>query len=139
MMFMVSCLVTMVFWLHRHGLLDSGPGQHMAAKPGLVQELETVPYTPELFSGENDDERQPDECSICQDSFDAEKPIKRTPCGHYFHEECLGNWLGNFARSCPLCRNDLEEALEHRDAFDMEAGEVPPSRRLNQQDSGAHL
>mmetsp|Transcript_115440 Transcript_115440/g.246722 ORF Transcript_115440/g.246722 Transcript_115440/m.246722 type:complete len:211 (+) Transcript_115440:2-634(+) len=126
MMFMVSCLVTMIFWLHRHGFLETGPGPAMAAKPGLIEEIETVAYRSELFatSGEDADDMQPPECSICQEEFNDENPIKRTPCGHFFHEECLGNWLGNFARSCPLCRTDLEEAMEHRDASELERGEV---------------
>ena len=70
------------------------------------------------------------ECCICMMEFDssesAEKIIIRTKCGHLFHRECLGGWLGrnwnvtshNQSRNrsynapanqtvCPLCREDL--------------------------------
>lgn len=84
----------------------------MAAKPGLIQEIETVPYTLSLFPEGKQDDGEPPECSICQDVFDSSRLIKRTSCGHFFHEDCLGKWLGEYARICPLCRTDLEEAME---------------------------
>lgn len=111
LMILLFGLVTLIFFLHRHGLLDSGPGPMMAAKPGLIQELETVAYSTTLFAG---DDNLP-ECCICQDHFNHGDRIKKTPCGHYFHEECLGRWLENYARICPLCRKDLQEAMERRD------------------------
>mmetsp|Transcript_28030 Transcript_28030/g.70934 ORF Transcript_28030/g.70934 Transcript_28030/m.70934 type:complete len:304 (+) Transcript_28030:73-984(+) len=112
MMFITFGMVSVIFWLHRHGLLESGPGAARAARPGLINDIETVEYSPSLFVGEmcNSSDDGP-ECPICQDTFDESKPIKRTPCGHLFHEDCLGNWLENFAKSCPLCRVDLQEAL----------------------------
>ena len=40
-----------------------------------------------------------DVCSICYRSL---QMAKRTPCGHYFHGNCLKKWL--FSRqTCPLC------------------------------------
>lgn len=109
--FMSCGLVSLVFWLHRNGLLDSGPGPAAAARAGLINDLETVPFHPSQFS-DKQDELQPPECSICQEEFAVDQMIKRTPCGHYFHETCLGNWLENYAKSCPLCRTDIEEAIE---------------------------
>lgn len=105
-------VVRLVFWLTRSGLLSEGPGVHMAAKAGCIERMQTVPYDPNLFSDVPSDDRQPPECSVCQVDFDASLPIKRTPCGHYFHEECLGTWLGRFAKSCPLCRVNLEDAVD---------------------------
>jgi len=118
LIFVFFGLVTLIVWMAQNGLLEAGPGPAMAAKPGLIREFETVEYNPALFSARLDDDKQPAECCICQDLFSSEKTIKRTPCGHYFHEECLGDWLGKFAKSCPLCRTDLEEAVER--------GEVAP-------------
>mmetsp|Transcript_22231 Transcript_22231/g.44891 ORF Transcript_22231/g.44891 Transcript_22231/m.44891 type:complete len:81 (-) Transcript_22231:44-286(-) len=76
--------------------------------------MATVPYSATLFAGNDSGEELP-ECCICQDQFGAEDRIKRTPCGHFFHEDCLGTWLEKYARICPLCRQDLEEAMERRD------------------------
>jgi len=112
MMFITFGLVWTVFWLHRHGLLESGPGAARAARPGLINELQTVPYSPELFANEAEEsDGAAPECSICQEVFNDSRPLKRTPCEHVFHEDCLGDWLGGFAKSCPLCREDLEEAI----------------------------
>jgi len=113
-MFFLSGLVALIFWLHRHGFLETGPGPAMAAKPGLIREIETVPYSESLFEGNKDSGGEPLECCICQDEFSGSTVIKRTPCGHMFHEECLGTWLGKYARICPLCRADLEDAVENR-------------------------
>jgi len=110
-----SCaLVTIMFWIQRSGLLETGPGPHMAARQGLIDELETVVYNPNLFSEDPSAEKEPPECVCCLQAFDAEKPIKRTPCGHYFHADCLGTWLGSHARSCPLCRTDLQDAMTEK-------------------------
>merc|ERR1719264_22157 len=110
MMFLVSGLVALIFWLNRQGLLVSGPGPAMAAKPGLVHDFETVRYREGIgteLGGEQ-------ECCICTDKLFGTAVVKRTPCGHMFHEECLGTWLGQYARICPLCRADLEEAVDKR-------------------------
>jgi len=118
-MFIVFFLVTVIFWMHRHGILDrfleSGPGPAMAAKPGLIKEIDTVPYSPDLFAVDTSEDKEPPECSICQEEFSLDKPIKRTPCGHFYHEACLGNWLENYAKTCPICRKDLELAIDERD------------------------
>jgi hypothetical protein len=54
------------------------------------------------------------ECSICQDSIDAniesycsgQSNLVITPCGHVFHASCLHEWLEN-NNTCPLCRHEL--------------------------------
>merc|ERR1719277_2731982 len=74
LIFVFFGLVTLIVWMGRNGLLEGGPGPAMAAKPGLIDELETVEYSPQLFSARLDDDKQPAECCICQDLFSAEKP-----------------------------------------------------------------
>jgi hypothetical protein len=99
------------FWfLHSYGMIETPANR--AARPGLIEELENVQYNPNLFSSNPDDDLASPECCICQEDFDNQKPFKRTPCGHYFHTECLGPWLKNFSRTCPICRLDIETALE---------------------------
>lgn len=103
-----------VLWAHRNNLLELGPGPHAAAKPGVIDKIESVRYDPSLFrqSTDAEGEKEPPECCVCSIAYDEGSSIKRTPCGHYFHEECLGNWLGKYAKTCPLCRNNLEDAVE---------------------------
>lgn len=84
-----------------------------AAREDTLALLERIEYDPNLFaaSGDANDNRPSGECCCCTDDFDAEKVIVRTPCKHYFHEECLGEWL-KLARTCPICRCDLDVATD---------------------------
>lgn len=46
-------------------------------------------------------------CSICQsDLIDTEDKICCLPCKHYFHNECVIQWL-KIHGICPLCRNKI--------------------------------
>lgn len=49
------------------------------------------------------------ECCICMNHFQDEDMITSLPCnpGHYFHTECIVNWVFLGKRSCPLCRVPL--------------------------------
>jgi hypothetical protein len=40
--------------------------------------------------------------------FDEKITIVKTPCGHYYHKDCLEKWL-KLAQTCPLCRLNLDE------------------------------
>lgn len=46
-------------------------------------------------------------CAICSDPLSAPKPVVRTFCLHFFHEECLVQWCSNHL-DCPLCRRRIE-------------------------------
>ena len=54
---------------------------------------------------------RPTECPICYEKMLAKDRV-RTKCNHYFHRECMNNWVkqrvpGNPARpcvDCPMCR-----------------------------------
>lgn len=67
---------------------------------------ETVKRLPNMPSDSADlldpEDGQMMECAICLESF-ATLSVVRTPCLHYFHEECLGKWCTTHV-SCPLCK-----------------------------------
>jgi len=108
-----SCLVSifcllLAYW-HNKLLLDALRDMYQhedrSAPPDLISKLETRAYDPALF-GDEDGKMYPSECAICLLAWEPEDVIKVTPCGHTFHEECLGSWLST-ARTCALCRQDL--------------------------------
>ena len=47
-------------------------------------------------------------CSICLEEYKNNDIIKKLPCNHIFHSECLKIWLSN-KTTCPICRNDLRQ------------------------------
>lgn len=83
-----------------------------AAREGTLERLEEVAYDSELFAplGAVGDARPAGECCCCTEPFDSGLSIAKTPCGHYYHSECIGDWL-RLARTCPLCRCDLDEVI----------------------------
>lgn len=46
------------------------------------------------------------ECSVCKDQFELYQKIKKIPCNHHFHDECIIPWLKQ-RNSCPVCRYEL--------------------------------
>jgi len=55
------------------------------------------------------------DCSICLEKI-KKKDIKKTDCGHYFHEKCLKEWTEkSVGVSCPNCRGDTRKILSFTD------------------------
>ena len=46
------------------------------------------------------------ECAVCKDQFEIQQNIKKIPCNHHFHTECIMPWLKE-RNSCPVCRFEL--------------------------------
>merc|ERR1719343_577889 len=42
-----------------------------------------------------------DPCAICQDFMSAGEEVRRLPCAHMFHAECIARWL-HVKLTCPL-------------------------------------
>lgn len=71
------------------------------AKPSLLDSLPTARVCDKLAE---------DDCPVCQERFARRGPaVKRLPCGHHFHTECLQPWLRTH-NTCPNCRYELDTA-----------------------------
>ena len=51
------------------------------------------------------------ECSICMDEVHLGDEVVRLYCSHWFHEQCVGAWLGEHD-TCPHCRKGIRQAKE---------------------------
>ena len=61
--------------------------------------------------------RAQEECPICLCDFEHGEELRRLPCGHFFHRECVDRWVlakrTDATRSsrpqivCPLCHQDV--------------------------------
>ncbi|KAG8088537.1 hypothetical protein GUJ93_ZPchr0010g10878 [Zizania palustris] len=43
-------------------------------------------------------------CCVCISRFCDGEEVRRLPCGHAFHRDCVDRWLALCRRTCPLCR-----------------------------------
>uniref|UniRef100_A0A0E0DCK3 RING-type domain-containing protein n=1 Tax=Oryza meridionalis TaxID=40149 RepID=A0A0E0DCK3_9ORYZ len=45
-------------------------------------------------------------CCVCISGFRDGEEVRRLPCGHAFHRDCVDRWLALYCRrrTCPLCR-----------------------------------
>jgi hypothetical protein len=49
-----------------------------------------------------------DPCSICVEPYTTGQMTTLLPvCRHRFHEECIQQWLGQYAPTCPMCRRNV--------------------------------
>lgn len=88
-----------------------------AAEPADIQKLPTVTFSDGLLS-----ERDMS-CAVCLCDFEQGDQLRRLPCGHYFHQKCIDEWLHR-SKKCPLC-NGAIDACTHAKGKD---GVTPPSR-----------
>nr|CAD7426783.1 unnamed protein product [Timema monikensis] len=58
----------------------------------------------------DDTEDATEKCTICLSEFEDNEDVRRLPCMHLFHIECVDQWLGTNKR-CPICRVDIETHL----------------------------
>ncbi|KAI3872112.1 hypothetical protein MKX03_033173 [Papaver bracteatum] len=49
------------------------------------------------------------DCVVCMDSFEVGTMLAYMPCSHFFHENCLVQWLQE-SNSCPLCRFEISSS-----------------------------
>lgn len=54
------------------------------------------------------------DCAICRSQFAKEDNVTILPCSgkHYFHDDCIKQWLSNFSKKCPVCRDNIEDAIK---------------------------
>jgi len=46
------------------------------------------------------------DCSVCKEEFNLNDIVRKIPCNHLFHEDCIVPWLTS-RNSCPVCRYEL--------------------------------
>ncbi|XP_069101835.1 E3 ubiquitin-protein ligase Arkadia-like isoform X1 [Argopecten irradians] len=73
-----------------------------------VIEQNTLPHKYHRIKRDADgDDEQPEKCTICLSEFEETEDVRRLPCMHLFHIECVDQWLTS-NKKCPICRVDIE-------------------------------
>ena len=68
-------------------------------------EANTLPY--KYTKSIKCEDNGPEKCTICLCDFEEQEDVRRLPCMHLFHIECVDQWLPTNKR-CPICRVDIE-------------------------------
>jgi len=45
-------------------------------------------------------------CSVCLMDFEEKQNVRKLPCEHFYHKECIDKWLAQKG-SCPVCKAEL--------------------------------
>ena len=75
-----------------------------------ISKLETFQYDPSVHDkGEGSDAKMEDiddselKCLVCQFTYEQGDVLRRLPCGHCFHKDCVDQWLQT-KDCCAYCR-----------------------------------
>ncbi|KAL3876337.1 hypothetical protein ACJMK2_034198 [Sinanodonta woodiana] len=77
----------------------TGEKRKVPASKKVIEELPTTIITPVEAALEK-------KCPICLGLQDEDDEVKRLPCSHKFHTQCILPWLSK-VNTCPLCRHEL--------------------------------
>ncbi|KAK3580535.1 hypothetical protein CHS0354_009489 [Potamilus streckersoni] len=89
-----------------------GNVNHGASQATIEQN--TLPYKYQKMKrcSESDDDCL-EKCTICLSEFEDGEDVRRLPCMHLFHIECVDQWLTT-NKKCPICRVDIEAGAKDR-------------------------
>lgn len=59
-------------------------------------------------------EGEEDKCTICISEFTEGEELRKLPCKHIFHPQCVDTWLVQNSH-CPVCKSDVNEVLHRGD------------------------
>lgn len=68
----------------------------------IVRDLPTKVFNHAVLA-END----PDICAICLEDFEDGVQLRKLPCKHEFHVNCIDPWLLTRKKLCPICKADI--------------------------------
>ncbi|XP_050101146.1 uncharacterized protein LOC126581496 [Anopheles aquasalis] len=77
---------------------------------GATQEMietNTFPHKYKRLRLVSESDEDSEKCTICLSQFEVDNDVRRLPCMHLFHKDCVDQWLVT-NKHCPICRVDIE-------------------------------
>ena len=65
----------------------------------------TFAFAPSLAAGKEENHTEV-KCQVCQFPYEGGDVLRRLPCGHCFHVDCIDTWLAT-KDTCALCRKSI--------------------------------
>ena len=105
--FVLLLIVALIMMLINHFIIMPRRRRRRGLRQLQFDQLEEIEFKKE----ENGVVNEQHMCSICLIDFNEDEKIIRLPiCNHYFHKECLRQWLQTNG-ICPYCRADIKANL----------------------------
>ena len=70
-----------------------------------IQKIPTLSFDPSMAEGKDENHTEV-KCLICQFPYEDQDELRRLPCQHCFHKDCVDSWLQT-KDTCALCRKSI--------------------------------
>ncbi|XP_070493346.1 protein kinase 4 [Chironomus tepperi] len=77
-------------------------------------EINTLPHKYKKLRRGSETDEDSEKCTICLSQFEVDNDVRRLPCMHLFHRDCVDQWLVT-SKHCPICRVDIEAQIKYSD------------------------
>ena len=107
--FLIAAVAIASLFIYTYYLRYRNRKSAMSASKKIIKALHKQKYSVERF-GEIKDEN---ECIICMSSYTEKDVVTCLKCNdqHFFHHECILNWIKMGKNQCPMCREPIHEGL----------------------------
>ncbi|KAL5275192.1 RNF111 family protein [Megaselia abdita] len=96
---------------HRSSRYFLGPALRQSRGATLeIIERNTLPHVYKRVRRPSETDEDAEKCAICLSLFELDNDVRRLPCMHLFHLDCVDQWLVT-NKHCPICRVDIETRL----------------------------
>merc|ERR1712151_851856 len=85
--------------------MESLQGQPQGATQELIDRLPLV-----VFQQQVEHNGWETGCAVCLCEFEDGSTLRKLPCGHRFHKNCIDTWLRR-SKKCPLCNHCVDIPL----------------------------
>lgn len=70
-----------------------------------MDQLPTLSWAPSMAEGKEENHTEV-KCQVCQFPYEEGDVLRRLPCGHCFHKDCVDSWLET-KDTCAFCRKSI--------------------------------
>lgn len=78
---------------------------HRGATQEVIERY-TLPHKYKKLRRTSEADEDAEKCTICLSLFEDDCDVRRLPCMHLFHRDCVDQWLVT-SKHCPICRVDI--------------------------------